>query len=350
MIEGLIYERFNSRGSIVHLLTIDLEIRKLKPVLAAEAFPFLRVYPVKNAISEGAVAAVGGGFNTVWAHDQGYADQPLHALVVDREIWTTGMGAGGFGVLIGEQKMTMQQNRIRVVVWRPGGSSFEVERINRGHGVRVAAFTARGGTNQRPMEGRHYALLGQPRWWESGGQGTAQSRKMHVLAVGEDEPIAAEGNTVVIETRWPMKLREGDEVNWVQRLGAANVRHIASGWPQIIRDGVNIVPELEMDPEAPDGPDGWFVRENPRMAIGASKSGRTAYLLVVQGRIESSEGLRLKQLAAIMLQKGAHNAVNFDGGGSAFMWTEQRGLVADSTYGDGTLDGLRPDHYSMAVF
>lgn len=86
------------------------------------------------------------------------------------------------------------------------------------------------------------------------------------------------------------------------------------------------------------------------MAIGASKNGRTAYICTVQGRIPESKGFRLKELATFMLQHDSYSAVNFDGGGSAYMWLQEGGLVADSTYGDGTLQGLRPDHYCQAVF
>lgn len=139
-------------------------------------------------------------------------------------------------------------------------------------------------------------------------------------------------------------------MTWVQRLGDKNVRYVVSGWPQLLRDGVNVMPEMELDPTAPDGPDGWFVRPNPRMAIGASKNGKTAYIVVVQGRIETSEGLRLQELGTLLLRHGAYSAVNFDGGGSAFMYTKAGGLVSDGTYGDGTLQGLRPDHYSVSVF
>lgn len=351
---GLAYREFTYHDSLVHLVRVDLTQRQLRPVMGADHFPILRVYPVITAVQEGALAAVGGGFNTVWAHGFGYADQPLHALVVDREIWTTGCGAGGFGVLIGENGITIAQNRIRIVVWRPDGTSFEVVRVNRSHGMGVSAFTARGGTNQRPEGGRHHVVLGEPGWWTPADHGEAQRRTMIVMQVApadmERPPPAAEGTSVVFEAPWGMKLHEGDEVTWSQRLGGRNTRTVVSGWPQIVRRGVNIVPELEMDPEAPDGPDGWFVRENPRMVIGCSKDGATAYICVVQGRIEGSDGLRLKELATFLLQNGVYDAVNFDGGGSAFLWTKDAGLVADGTYGDGTLQGLRPDHYSMAVF
>jgi exopolysaccharide biosynthesis protein len=86
------------------------------------------------------------------------------------------------------------------------------------------------------------------------------------------------------------------------------------------------------------------------MAVGVNPPGSVMFLITVEGRTPASVGLRLKELATLMLHHGIYSAVNFDGGGSAFMWTKQGGLVADSCYGDGTLQGLRPDHYAIAVF
>lgn len=178
--DGLDYRHLEWHESKVHLLTIDLTKRSLRPVLAATAFPFLKIFPVIEAVEQGALAAVGGGFNVVWAHGFGYADQPLHAMVIDREIWTDGVGAGGYGVLLGEHRISTQQNRITVVVWRPDGTSFEVDRINRGHDGKVNAFTLRGGTNQHSLPGHHYTALGQPGWWTPDDKGKAQHRTMTV--------------------------------------------------------------------------------------------------------------------------------------------------------------------------
>jgi exopolysaccharide biosynthesis protein len=49
--------------------------------------------------------------------------------------------------------------------------------------------------------------------------------------------------------------------------------------------------------------------------------GRTLLLLVVDGRRAGwSVGVTLPQLGRIMLEAGAWNAVNLDGGGSSAMW------------------------------
>lgn len=348
--KDLNYRTLEYHKSKVHIITIDMDHHSIRPVMADESFPFQRRYPIHDAIAQGAIAAMGDGFNMTWWHHQGAADQPLHSLVVDREIWTTGVGAGGYGFLISDRNVWAQRNRVQIHLWRPDKSTLEIERVNCGHDGEVVAFTPRGGTNQRPAEGCHYVVLSQPSWWVK-GKGDAQSRQMVVSKVDAVTPPPVEADTVVLESRrWGMKLREGDKVVWVQRIGEPGVRHIISGWPQLVRDGQNIVPTLDLHGVASHGPDNWFIRKNPRSVLGISKNHRKAFFVVVEGRIEDSVGLRLKEMASMLVDEGVHDAVNSDGGGSAFLWLKEGGLVADSCYGDGTLEGLRPDHYSTAVF
>ena len=347
--DGLDYQAFTYKASKAHLLTVDLTQREIRPVMGAGAFPIQRTYPIYRAVQMGALASIGGGFNMTWFHHQGVADQPLHALVVDREIWTTGVGAGGYGLLLGTQQAWAKQNRIDIHVWRSDKTTVEVESVNLSHDGKVVAFTPRGGTNDVPGEGKHYAVLGNPGQWVD--EGDAMHRTMDVLAVTLFTPPKLTHGQVVLEGRWPLKLVAGDVVRWTQRLGAAGVHTILSGWPAIIQNGKNVVPTLGLHGVASNGPDNWFIRKNPRAVLGASQDHRTAFVAVLEGRIASSVGLRLKEMATMLLQHGVYEAVNTDGGGSAFMWLKDQGLVAPGCYNTSrTLAGLRPDHYATAIF
>ncbi|MDP8255615.1 MAG: phosphodiester glycosidase family protein [Candidatus Alcyoniella australis] len=56
----------------------------------------------------------------------------------------------------------------------------------------------------------------------------------------------------------------------------------------------------------------------PRTAVGLDRAGRTLYLVVVDGRQPGySVGLRLTQMARLMLELGCYSALNLDGGGSS---------------------------------
>ncbi|MDP4093271.1 MAG: phosphodiester glycosidase family protein [Bacillota bacterium] len=57
----------------------------------------------------------------------------------------------------------------------------------------------------------------------------------------------------------------------------------------------------------------------PRTAVGSSKDGKQLILVTVDGRQNSSIGMSQYQLAQLMLDLGAYNAMNLDGGGSTTM-------------------------------
>jgi exopolysaccharide biosynthesis protein len=70
-------------------------------------------------------------------------------------------------------------------------------------------------------------------------------------------------------------------------------------------------------------------RRHPRTAAGVSRDGRTLLLLVVDGRQPGwSIGVTLPELAALMIESGAWDAVNLDGGGSSAMWHREPGASA----------------------
>jgi len=57
---------------------------------------------------------------------------------------------------------------------------------------------------------------------------------------------------------------------------------------------------------------------NPRTAAGVTEDGETLILMVIDGRQPGwSDGVTLPDLADLMIQHGAHDAVNLDGGGSS---------------------------------
>jgi len=86
----------------------------------------------------------------------------------------------------------------------------------------------------------------------------------------------------------------------------------------------------------------------PRLAIGWDKEGRV--LLVVINGVESKrEGLDLKTFASLLVNLGAVEAVNLDGGGSVtLVWDghicESSGVGQESCHGNPTLFGPIPEN------
>jgi exopolysaccharide biosynthesis protein len=86
-----------------------------------------------------------------------------------------------------------------------------------------------------------------------------------------------------------------------------------------IRDAVNFGPFLIVngEPSIKDGNGGGGLQ--PRTAIGQRKDG-AVLLLVIDGRKIDSVGATLKEVQDIMLEQGAYNAANLDGGSSTTMF------------------------------
>jgi Phosphodiester glycosidase len=115
--------------------------------------------------------------------------------------------------------------------------------------------------------------------------------------------------------------RRGGSIRVVTSLAPnhGRLRTVTGGWPRIVRDGRSVA-------EYADIVEGTFpkfsVGRHPRSAVGISKDSATLYLVTVDGRRESDSGMSLAEMAKAMLQLGAHDAMNFDGGGSTTMVIE----------------------------
>ncbi len=63
---------------------------------------------------------------------------------------------------------------------------------------------------------------------------------------------------------------------------------------------------------------------HPRTAIGIDRDTGRLLLLVIDGRQSFSRGYTLVELARMLKQLGAEDALNFDGGGSSTLAAENR--------------------------
>jgi exopolysaccharide biosynthesis protein len=86
-----------------------------------------------------------------------------------------------------------------------------------------------------------------------------------------------------------------------------------------VTEGISFGPPLIVNgkPTIKKGDGGWGIA--PRTAIGQRESGEVLFL-VIDGRTIDSIGATLKDIQDILLQYGAYNASNLDGGSSATMY------------------------------
>lgn len=101
-----------------------------------------------------------------------------------------------------------------------------------------------------------------------------------------------------------------------------------------IRDAVGFEPFLIVNgvPTIKEGNGGWGIQ--PRTAIGQTKDGKVL-MLVIDGRQLHSVGATLKDVQDIMMQYGAYNAANLDGGSSTVMYYDNKLINKPSSrYGE----------------
>ncbi|EYE87655.1 hypothetical protein Q428_12125 [Fervidicella metallireducens AeB] len=98
-----------------------------------------------------------------------------------------------------------------------------------------------------------------------------------------------------------------------------NIKYAVNFKPFLIVNGV---------PSKIYGNGGWGIA--PRTVIGQRKDG-TVLLLVVDGRQVSSVGASIKDIQDIMLEYGAYNASNLDGGSSTVMYYQNRLINSPSS-------------------
>ncbi|MFS8100575.1 phosphodiester glycosidase family protein [Lentzea alba] len=135
------------------------------------------------------------------------------------------------------------------------------------------------------------------------------------------------------------QLKPGDkvQVSYQSRTSNGSQPKTAIGGRQLlVKDGKNVAPA---DPL------------HPRTAVGFSADGKKMVMLTVDGRQGPFLlGLNLEDLADAMIELGAHNALNLDGGGSSTMLAREPGtteLKVVNTPSDG---GERPIPNGLALY
>ncbi|MFC5721524.1 phosphodiester glycosidase family protein [Streptomyces gamaensis] len=110
------------------------------------------------------------------------------------------------------------------------------------------------------------------------------------------------------------RLRVGDRVRVERKLtgdGEGALRFAIGGFP-VLRDGR---PVAGLDGRTPA----------VRTSVGMAEQGRLFHLLALDGGPEYRSGLTVAELADVMRDIGADDAVNLDGGGSSTLVTRERG-------------------------
>ena len=94
----------------------------------------------------------------------------------------------------------------------------------------------------------------------------------------------------------------------------AKMEDIVTGVPQLVKNGVI---EITWEQEKSSKP--FVETRHPRTAVAKLKDGKFL-MITVDGRQKESVGMNLNELAALLVELGATDAMNLDGGGSTTMF------------------------------
>jgi hypothetical protein len=109
-------------------------------------------------------------------------------------------------------------------------------------------------------------------------------------------------------------VNEVESLNSSKQIFFTKIEDIVSGVPQLIKNGV-----IEITWEQEKSSKSFVETRHPRTAVAKLKDGK--FLMVtVDGRQKESVGMNLNELAALLLELGATDAMNLDGGGSTTMF------------------------------
>lgn len=106
----------------------------------------------------------------------------------------------------------------------------------------------------------------------------------------------------------------------------------------LVDDGVSLGETARVQPTA----------RHPRTAIGVTRDGGELLIVVIDGRQEGwSVGMTLPELAELLTERGAWDAVNLDGGGSTAMLLRQGDEIESNRPSDA--GGFRPVAVSLGI-
>ncbi|MBI2243376.1 MAG: phosphodiester glycosidase family protein [Nocardioides sp.] len=301
------WSQTDARGPIVaHLLTIDPKTPGLR-IDYASMGAVRRVAPVRDILAvDNAVAGVNGDF-----YDIGHTGAPLglgkdrqRGLLHAREDgWNKAFFINRHGRAgIGDLPMTAR------VLYHP---KLKVTNLN-------SPFVMPGGIG-----------IYTPRWGRTAGYGVTQGQTERVRAVTVVNG-RVRTNRAKLSHDQPIKgllfIGRGEGAKVLRKLPKhtrIKVRWSLQGRPQMAISGNNFLVHDGIIRAIDD-------REmHPRTAVGVDSDTGEVLLLVVDGRQADSRGYTMVELANLMVDLGADEAVNLDGGGSSTMVGKNRkGKVA----------------------
>jgi hypothetical protein len=308
-----------------------------------------------------AIAGVNGDFGF---------DRPDHAFAMDGDMWQSGLESGtNFGVRRDETGAYIGKPHIAITVKTPS-STVAVDRENSSAGLpaaeakpEIAMFSPRGGSADKPAVKVCAVRLKNPGpvAWAAQKKGVQRTYTVDAQKCAKKTatvtPLGVQANTLVLTSMMGTGTKQSQIKAFKPLIGQqVTVKWAMGGFPDVL-DAMGGDPQLlvagaintDVLSNARCGGGATVGCNNPRTAIGVNQacvnaSGDcTIWIVVVDGRQTGWSGgmclldnvTKLAQckngtlgLAHFMLNLGAYDAINLDGGGSTGMWIKKTALTA----------------------
>lgn len=298
---GLIYREFTtgrSAGPVkAHLLEVDFKAGyTLRPVLSNDSVAGIESLS-EMAARTNAVAMVNGPYYM-------RNGEILGLMKIDRNLVSVSdTPRTSFGILP-DGKLIFDAPVYSGHIELPDKTKIPIDGINRGRGE-----------SELILYNTYYA------YWTltTGGGREYLVRDGKIVDIHDANSVIPEGVVVLSASgrqAWLMsELKVGDSLKIVQTLGPVwdKVTQAVGAGPCLVKNGEIYMTTLgeEFGSDVAGG-------RAPRTALGITREGK-ALLVVVDGRRRTSVGFTLLELAQFMLEQGAVEAMNLDGGGSSQM-------------------------------
>ncbi|HHW30903.1 MAG TPA: phosphodiester glycosidase family protein [Clostridiaceae bacterium] len=316
---GVTYEnitRFTVEGWLnINVIRVDLSNENIEIDTLANTDSLNKLTSTKTlAESRGAVAAINASFFTPTGNGTGYPDGPI---VESGKIISSTSEYNLYGNYMASFSLDSFNNAF-YDFWKSSISLLVPE----GEPIAVGQFN-----KPSRVQYKDYTVIDR-RWSDTSIGASEEYPDIVEMVVIEGKvvefrqgqppiPMPENGYVVVTREQGGIRLMEcfkpGDDVelsitttpDW------NNYKMSVTGSSILVKDG-KIPDKFSFDLP-------YISKRQPRTAIGTSKDGKQLILVTVDGRQNSSIGLTQLETARLMLDLGAYNAINFDGGGSTTM-------------------------------
>ena len=288
----------NGRPAIVNIIVVNPNAEKLVIKPSYGSYKLNSVRRVKDLVNfENAIAGINASY---FKPDTGV---PLGASIVNGEILT---GPLYQRVVLGvteDNKFKMEKLDISGEILIGNNISLPLFNINQPvfSQTGFTVYTDRWGS-RTPRTSQYYCHI------------VVLDGKIQYIK--QSSVLIPQGGYVVVgpRSKIPKNIQQYDCVNYTAKLSPEDwndIKYAVGGGPYLIKEGQVFIDRQRFS-------NGFLSMKAPRTAVGYSKGG-SLILVTVDGRQEGTSGATLAELAKLMKELGAYNAMNLDGGSSTQM-------------------------------